>query len=339
MGKRLPFFEVKGNYHQVGEFLGLTFRQNIQEAIAKRKKDIKNYASYLPKSLECLNITRKYFPSLIVESEAIAKAANVSLIDFFFVNNREVYDEAEEWDKKQAVNPDHCTVVAGFDKGKLVIGHNEDWSKEAQNELYILKATIGETTFIGLNYTVAVAGLSASMNNHGLVQCVNDIYQTNKIGIPKNYVARAVLETKTLDEAENLIKSISRASGFNHVLAQGEEIRNIEIAEDSIGIQKVISKPYVHTNHYLTEELKLLEKFHTKSSEERYTRANDLLTDNMTEADVKSILSDTHNKAYPICRVDETIGSAIFVPSDQKASFCYGHPCAGEFIKFFIKKH
>ena len=137
--------------------------------------------------------------------------------------------------------------------------------------------------------------------------------------------------------SENIIKNVSRASGFNHVLAQGEEVRNIEIAGDSIGIQKVNEKPYVHTNHYLTEELKSLEKFHTKSSEERYRRANELLKDNLTVSDIKSILSDTQNKDYPICRADETIGSAIFVPSDLKASFCYGHPCSGEFIEYSIK--
>lgn len=337
MRKHLPFYEVKGNYQQVGEFLGSTFRQSIQESISKRRKDIKDYESYLPKSLECLEITKKFFPSLIIESDAIAKAADVPLIEFFFINNREVYDEAEEWDKKQSVNPDHCTVVAGFDNGKLIIGHNEDWSLEALDEIYILKATIGETTFIGLNYTVAVAGLSASMNNFGLVQCINDIYQTNKIGVPKNYVARAILEAKTLNEAEGIIKSVPRASGFNHVLAQGDEVRNIEIAGDSIGIQKVVEKPYVHTNHYLTEELKSLEKFHTKSSEERYKRANALLKENMTVDDIKSILSDTQNKDYPICRADETIGSAIFIPSELKANFCYGHPCAGKFIEYSIK--
>jgi hypothetical protein len=154
--------------------------------------------------------------------------------------------------------------------------------------------------------------------------------------VPKNYVARAILEARTLDEAEGIIRSVSKASGFNHVLAQGEEVRNIEIAGDSIGIQKVIRKPYVHTNHYLTEELKSLEKFHTKSSEQRYERALELLKESLTVSDVKNILSDTQNKDYPICRADATIGSAIFVPSDLKAHFCYGHPCAGEYIEFRI---
>ncbi len=336
MDKHLPYYQIKGDYQAVGEFLGTTFRKNIQESIARRRHKIKNYESYLPKSNECAEITNKYFPHLIKESRAIAKAADVSFIEFFFVNNREVYDEAEDWDRKNAVNPDHCTVVAGFDNGKLIIGHNEDWSLEALDEIYILEATIGETKFVGLNYMNAIAGLSASMNNYGLVQCINDMHQTNNIGVPKNYIARAILEAKTLDEAEKIITMVPRASGFNHVLAQGIEIRNIEIAGDSIGIQNTFGKPYVHTNHYLTKKLRSLEKFHTKSSEERYKRASKLLKEDMNAKDIINILSDTNNVQYPICRVGETIGSAIFIPSEKKAFFCYGHPCAGVFKEFSI---
>jgi hypothetical protein len=169
-----------------------------------------------------------------------------------------------------------------------------------------------------------------------LVQCINDIYQTNRIGVPKNYIARAILEAKSLDEAQGIIEIVPRGSGFNHVLAQGNEVRNIEIAGDKIGIQRAINKSYAHTNHYLTEELKALEKFHTKSSEERYKRATELLKENMTSDDVKNILSDIKNPEYPICRADETIGSAIFVPSELKSYLCYGHPCAGEFIEYKI---
>lgn len=337
MSKTLPFYEIKGDYRQVGEFIGVTFRQQIQESVKERRLEIPNYNDYLPKTQQCFDITQKYFPNLIIESESIAKAADVPPLEFFFINNREVYDPAEEYDRSQAVSHDHCTVVAGFDHQKLIIGHNEDWSAEALDEIYILKVTINDITFIGLNYNVAVAGLSASLNNFGLVQCINDIHQGNKIGVPKNYIARAILETKTLDEAENIIRNTPKASGFNHVLAQRDEIRNIEIAGDMIGIQKSIEKPYVHTNHYLTEELKSLEEFHTKSSEERYRRASELLKDNLTFTDIKNILSDTQNKDFPICRPDETIASAIFIPSELTANFCYGHPCVGEYIGYTLK--
>lgn len=336
MKKQLPFYQIEGNYREVGEFMGSTFRDRIQGEIFRRRKEIEDYFGYLPKVQKCLEITRRCLPNLMIESEAIARAAEVPLVEFFFLNNRESYDEDEIRIKKDAIGGDHCTVVGGFDGGKLIMGHNEDWTLEALDHFYILKATIGGVTFIGLNYTDGVAGLSASMNSFGLVQCVNDIYQTNRVGVPKNYVARAVLEAKTLDEAEKIIRNLPRASGFNHVLAQGKEIRNIEIAGDSVGIQSVVGKPYVHTNHYLSEEMKSLERFHTRSSEARYKRALEMLRDSMSVEDVVKILSDTQDDKYPICNPNKTIGSAIFVPDELTANFCYGHPCAGEYVKYMI---
>lgn len=334
---KLPYFKVTGTHEEVGQYLGKNFRDKIQLAIKKRKSCIPHYDSYLSISQQCLNVTSKYFPHLLAETEAIANAAKVPLIDFFFMNNREAYDEAEAHDQQQSVNSDHCTVVAGFDNNNLVVGHNEDWSLDAIDDLCILEATVSNTTFISLHYSTVIPGLSASMNNHGLVQCINDIYQINQIGVPKNYVARAILEAKTLDEAEKIIKNTPKASGFNHVLAQAYEIRNIEIAGNIIGLEKTINKPYIHTNHYLTRELQNLEKFHTKSSEARYTRGLQLLANQMTIDNVRSILSDTENKTFPICRPDETIGSAIFTPHNKKSFFCYGHPCAGEYVEYELQ--
>lgn len=328
MEKRLPYYEIKGDHGEVGEFLGATFRKEIQEELGRRKKEIINYPQYLAKALDYCELTRKYFPELIEETEGIARGADVPMIEYFLVNTREVYDKWEG---------DHCTVVAGFDGDRLIIGHNEDWEAASQEEIYILKATIGETTFIGLNYISAVSGVAAGMNNHGLVQCINELNQTAGFGVPKNYVARAVLETKTLDEAETIIRSVPGASGFNHVLGQGSEIRDIETAGGRVGIQKTIGRPYVHTNHFISDELKALETEHSPSSIQRYARVSELLREKMTIENIRGILSDSQNEHQPICRPDETIGAALFVPSKLEAHFCYGHPCAGEFVKYSLR--
>lgn len=332
--KKYQVLDIKGSYRDVGFAIGESFKNEIQEDIEKRKTDIPDYESYLEKSKEYFIFTKGIFPKLIEETEAIAKSAGVGVVDYFFINNRETYDEAEQYDKKEAVNPDHCTIVVGFGKDGLIVGHNEDWSIDAQDNIYILKATIGDVSFVGLNYKTAIAGVAASMNSYGLVQCINDLYQTNQFGVPKNYLARAVLECKTLDEVESLIRNTKRASGFNHVLAQGNEARNIEIAGDKMAVEKVIGKPYVHTNHYTSPEMQSLEKFHTKSSEARYERAEELLKDSMGYEDIKNLLSDTKNPEFPICREDATIGSIIAIPGKQEFWASYGHPCKNEYIKY-----
>lgn len=334
MGKEYQVLNITGSYEDVGSAIGESFRKEIQEDIEKRKAIIPDYESYLEKSREYFDFTKNVFPNLIEETEAIAKSAGVGALDYFFVNNRETYDEAEEYDRKEEVNPDHCTIVVGFGKNGLIVGHNEDWSVDAQDDIYILKATIGDVSFIGLNYKTKIAGVAASINSYGLVQCINDLYQTNQFGVPKNYLARAVLECKTLEEAESLVRNTKRASGFNHVLAQGMEVRNIEIAGDKMAVERVTGKPYVHTNHYISPAMQSLEKFHTKSSEARYERARELLNDSMEFEDIKNLLRDTQNKEYPICREDATIGSVIFIPAKQEFWASYGHPCSNEYFKY-----
>lgn len=332
--KKYQVLDIRGSHQDVGYAIGESFKKEIQESVEKRKAYIPNYDFYLEKSKKYFIFTKNIFPNLIEETEAISKAAGVEVADYFFINNRETYDEAEEYDKKEAVNPDHCTIVVGFGKDGLVVGHNEDWSADAQNNIYILKATIGDVTFIGLNYKTAIAGVAASMNNYGLVQCINDLYQTNQFGVPKNYLARAVLECKSLDEAERLIRNTKKASGFNHVLAQGSKVTNIEIAGDKTAVEKVLGKPYVHTNHYTSPEMKSLEKFHTKSSEARYKRATKLLSDSMEFEDIKKLLSDTENTDFPICREGVTIGSVITIPEKHEFWASYGHPCKNEYYKY-----
>lgn len=325
--KKFDYLEISGSYKDVGKAIGLKFKKEIQNRVFDRQKEISNYSEFLKRSEPYYKYAKDFFPNLIDELEATAKAAGVGVMDYFSINNREVYDSN---------NLDHCTVAVGFGKNGAVVGHNEDWQSATPTPgaLYVLKATIKETTFLGLQYKVAIAGVAASMNNWGLVQCINDLYQKNQIGVPKNFLARAILECKSLDEAEDLLRNVRMASGFNHVLVQGNEVRNVEIAGDKLAIEKVIGKPYVHTNHYLSPNMKSLEKFHTKGSEARYERARELIKENMTRNEMQILLSDTKNKKYPICREDATLGSLIFLPKNKEIYVCHGHPCGGKYLKY-----
>lgn len=334
MINKFPYIEVSGTYEDVGHAIGEEMKDVIVEDIDLRQQNIKNYNSHLEKSKEYYEYTKSVFPNLIDEMNAIALAAGVSEYEYFFVNNREVYDPSEEDDAKNMVQPDHCTSVVSFNSDGAIIGHNEDWDLQAIKQLYILKATVNGRTFLGVNYAATVPGVAASMNDCGLVQCINDLYQTNKFGIPKNFLARAILECKDLHEAENLVSHTNRASGFNHVLIQGKNLVNIEIAGDKMAVERVSNNTYVHTNHYLSKEMKHLEKFHTKSSQARYLRALEIIKTNMTTEDMKSLLSDTKNSDFPICRKDDTIASIIFEPSRGIINICRGHPCAGEYFKY-----
>lgn len=326
--------EVSGTYADVGRAIGKKMGEQIRKIVAEVKMETKNYGDYLTKTKPYFDLTKKIFPNLVVEMEAIAEAAGVLREDYFFINNREVYDAAEAWDKEDATNLDHCTIAVSMSENRAIVGHNEDWSISVIDSMYVLKATVGGTRILGLNYAAAVPGVAASMNSWGVVQCINDLHQTAEMGVPKNFLARAVLECRTLDEAEKLVRETPKGSGFNHVLVQNGEVRNFEIAGQQVAVQKKRDGNFVHTNHYLTSEMQKLEKFHTKSSEVRYKRAMELVRPNMTKEEMAALLSDSENKEYPICRPDETVGSLVFQPINGQVDVCYGHPCAGKFNSY-----
>lgn len=322
------YLEITGTHKEVGRAIGSKFGEEIRRIVASREKRIVDYKDYLKRTEPYFKATEERFPDLIDEITGIADAAGVSVAEYFALNNREV---------GKKIDSDHCTVAVSFGSGGAVIGHNEDWDGATPDALYILKATIGGTTFMGLQYKALIPGVAVTTNSWGLTQCINELNQTSQIGVPKNFVARAAIECKTIDAAEALILNTKKASGYNHVLIQGHELRNIEIAGDKIAVDRIAERPsYVHTNHYLSLGLKSLEKYHTKSSIARYERAKELIKADMTVTEMEALLGDRRSKKFPISRSGATLGSFVSVPDEKKVYICYGPPDKGEYKEYKI---
>jgi isopenicillin-N N-acyltransferase-like protein len=333
MPQAFPYLEVSGTYREVGLAIGNKFRDKIQSRIKFRRQVVKEYEVYLGQIRPYLEESIKAFPQFVQELKAIAEGAQVSFEDYFLNNTYEIHDfDFAEFEEG------HCTIAVSFTSQGAIIGHNEDWPAEASaiNDLYILKVTTGETTYLGLQYATDIPGVGASINNWGLVQCINSLYTSKKkIGVPKNFLSRAILECKTLDEAEMLVKNTNRASGYNHVLVQNHEMRNIEIAGDAVAVEKSTTDPYVHTNHYLAPEMQIYEEEKSKSSPARYARARELIKNNMIRNDMAKLLSDTANDQYPICNKG-TIASVIIIPYQKEVWVCYGQLKGREFVKYTL---
>lgn len=327
--KKFEYLDVSGSHYDVGFAIGKKFKDVIGKSIARRIAKNENYFEYLKRGEPFFNAAKESFPKLISEISGMAKGAGVETHDLFMVNCREVSSKSKK-------DPDHCTIAVSFGEEGAIVGHNEDWEGASPDALYILKANVDGTTFLGLQYKLILPGVAATLNSYGLVQCINELEQSPQTGVPKNFVARAVLECKTLDEAENLIKSTKRASGYNHVLVQGREVRNIEIAGDKLAVERVTDGTYVHTNHYLTPELTKYETFHTKSSEARYERAREIVKQDMDVDDMEKLLTDRKNKELPILRSDATLGSEVFIPSGNKVLIKYGGLSEGRFKEYNV---
>lgn len=331
--KRFPLLQVSGTHRDIGLAIGEMQRERIRNRMEVRRAKIPNYMSYIEKLPEYIEITRKYFPKLMEEVEGIVTASGVPFDEFFFAQARDLYPFYIEGDADTDIDDDHCTVAVSFNEDGVIVGDNEDWTMEALDDLYLLKATVDGTTFFGLQYAVSIPGEAASINSWGLVQCITEIHPTPQFGVPKNFVSRAILEARTLEEAEKIITNTPKASGYNHVLVQGDRVWNFEIAGEDYAVERLEEEKFVHTNHFTSDKLKKDEEYRTKSSVFRYERAQRMNKDNLDLQEMKELLCDGQGE-YPICRPDATIGSLIFQPKKGLIQVCYAMPTVDGYVEY-----
>ena len=326
--KQFPIVQAEGSHYEVGFAVGKTMRQSIINLLTREKASLgKKFVHYVDMLPPFIDATRRYFPQYMDEVRGIADGAGVDFQTLFFTNCREVIDYAGS-----PRTADHCTIVAIPYGNQYVIGHNEDWDAESLEILYIFDASIDGVHIFGLNYGDSVMGDSVSVTSHGLIQAVNDLqHQDAQLGVPKKFIARAFLDCKTLEDAEEIMKTVPRAAGFNHVLVQGQRLWNIESSAKEYVIEKVELQKYVHTNHYVTE-LKRIGKENLES-EKRYAKAKERLSDVKSIKDMKELLSDQTDPR--ICR-EGTIGSLIFDMPNKVAHIAYGQPTPDAYTEYSL---
>lgn len=317
--KKFPFVKVKGSHREVGVAIGTQLKEKIVRVLAKNKLLITDeFDRLVETSKPFLELAQKYFPQYVEELVGIAEGATVSFDEMFLSTTLEVvnYD-------KIIYDAAHCTIIGVPQNHGYLLGHNEDAVAYTGDDLFVLDAEIEGTHIVGLSYLDSVVGSSVAANGFGLVQAINELHhQPPQLGVPKNFIARAILDCKTLEEAEDIIRTIPRGSGYNHVFIQGDRLWNIESTATEYTIEKVKGTPYVHTNHYVTALKKKVEKT-TGESVLRYEKVSSALVDFSSVEDIQKMLSDTTDP--PVCR-PETIGSAVFDPTHNVAYIACGHP-------------
>lgn len=325
--KQFPVVKASGSNYEVGKAIGERMAGAIRAALNKNKSQMdQKFTQHLETSRKYQEFARKLFSQHVEELMGMAEGAGVLFDELFLANNREVDHYIPQ------IEPNHCTIIAIPKEDGYILGHNEDWDPEALSQLYILDAEINGVKLFGLNYAVTLIGVSVAINGYGLIEAVNELFHTDEqLGAPKNFIARAILDCKTLEEAESLMKNTPRGAGYNHVLVQGKELWNIESSAKEYAIEKVEGQKYVHTNHYVTELARIDRG--NKESVARYEKVKNLLPGINSADDIKRVLSDREDPQ--ICRPG-TIGSVIFDSVNRKAYVTYGQPTREGYIEYSI---
>lgn len=255
---RLQIIKASGNNYEVGYEIGSKLKSRIKILSQKSLPKIKNYNK---KITPFLKYTKRKYPELIEELKGLSDGSDISFELMFAFNCREAFENKYE----------RCTTIV--DPDRKIIAHNEDWNGDISN-IYILKAKIKNLKIISLNYALELSGTSVAVTAD-IIQTINDLSSNDmQIGIPKNFIARKILETKSIEEIESVLNS-KRASGFNHIIKTHEGFFNIETTSKKYFIEKIEEK-FTHTNHYLSM-LREFEATKSKTTKIRLKRSIELL--------------------------------------------------------------
>jgi hypothetical protein len=333
--RRLGQIEATGSHREVGYAIGRRFAERIHQALdgyAFLQKQLLPYhhseqgqAAYR----EFLELHWARYPNYLAELEGLAEGAGRSFEELFLVNLRGEYAGTLRQARTGCFD---CVLVTG---GTALIGHNEDAAPSFEGKTYLVRAQIrGKPGFAAVCYPGFLPGNAFGFNRAGVCFSVDNVRPKGvRVGIGRHFLARSLLEARSLRDAIDRITISGRASGFGYSIGSVPEGRvvYVETAPEAHHVVEVRGW-YVHANHY--RELATVEQIVAESSRSRVEKACALLRKNPAPdtASVRSILGDQGDEVYPIFRTARapdalmTLHTALFDLEARQLEIYSGHP-------------
>lgn len=228
-------------------------------------------------------------------------------------------------DLLHAVN-EGCTTIAARCGDTLLIAHNEDGDPFLRDRCRLVDVRIeGRPRLVSFYYPGSLPGHTFAVNAAGLVQTINNVRlpPVPGPGLPRQILARAVLDCTTLDEAVALLRDSPRSGGFHHTLACAGDARLFSIEAVPAGCSvREIGERFGHANHLIHEHADRQLQIVTRSSAHRQARIDRLaaaLPGKPTSADLRAALLDRSDPELPVFRTDPddpddeiTLACAVF---------------------------
>lgn len=293
MDRYFPVIKIHGTAEERGRQHGTLLKERIHRTIEFYQKQFQ-----LPEQ-EILRIADQFQKStdafredIYIEIGALARAAEIDPLWIYALNGRT---------ELLNLNPMECTTLVFKKQG--LIGQNWDWDGEIEELAVILDIEKEDGHRI---LTMTEPGMigKIGMNHCGVGVCLNfmTIENYQPFGVPLHVLLRSILDCKSVNEAQALIRPHLRGKVGNIVISNGTG----DVVDLELGGDEFFSIPtddlFVHTNHFLTKVDYDLRLF--PSSTGRYNRAKELLSQlEVPSVDsIKDILKDRENGDAPICR-------------------------------------
>ncbi len=301
---------------------------------------------------ELLPPAEHVFPGYVDELRGRAEGAGVHFRDLFPLN---CIEEVWSWvgpeklreleELAQGSGPGgHCTTFALRRDGRVLFGHNEDWSAvDLGTTMPLHEVTAADgTRFLSLQLVGVIPW--GGVNSHGLTITANTLPTTDACpGVPNAFVLRRLLECRSLEEVWEHVRLPGRALG-GYVLA-GDARGRVWAMETSArqACRREIDTWTAETNHFTQESLQELgTRPVSEDSLGRLTRAKELLAAGWARADdlfdlARAVLTDHGGDGSALCvhadpdvapaLQDATVASIVYEPTAGRMWAATGPAC------------
>jgi isopenicillin-N N-acyltransferase-like protein len=355
-GSTLPVVETSGKPFEMGRTTG---RKCATKAALYRKSmaaSIERYTGVgwqkaVDRAKDYFPYAEEFYPDFAEEIRGYSEGARMPFEDTFALVCHELLSPS---------GFRGCTDIAVSkdvtENGNVLAAHNEDFIPEQLSTVVLLHAKPRDKPeFISTSY----AGLlpSSGMNSVGISLTGNALDPNDvRVGIPKSFPVRKVMEARRIGEALEWAMPANRASSYNNICSDSSgEIYSLEGSATDCAWIYAVDGYVVHTNHYVAEKMQRYEldasSMSLATSTVRYNRALRLIEDQLgaiTVDSLKSVLADHANKPGSICRhpdpglnpldISETIFSVVFDLTRLEVHVCRGKPCTGTYEKLSLKR-
>ena len=226
---------------------------------------------------------RAAYPRYVREIEGIAAGSGQDFETLFLWNCRGDVRLPERVSTATAdVSAAGCTTIQipARDGHAAVIAHNEDGACELLGVcLWVEVEPDDEPAWQSFMYPGMLPGHTFGVNAAGLVQTINNIRAHDlKPGIPRQIVCRAVLGSRDMDAALDVLCRTDRASGFHHNLGEAGSQRLASVEAPASGCEvRMPAAPIAHANHLIADAFRDLDQTVTQSSRNRQDAADSMI--------------------------------------------------------------
>ena len=351
-----PLVRVSGTHREMGQQIGEASKKQVLHSINNGHALLADAYEQLELTWEGAQIqTRKYipfaqerYPQYVEEMIGIAEGAGVAFDDLAVINAMEAVTS-------DALHLTRCTSMAVNDErtadGHVLLAHNEDWVPEDEDDVFIIHATPkSEPPFLAMTYGGLLPNIG--INAYGIAQLCDSVYPNDsRIGTPRVVVSRAVLASKTPDDAIRNMLAAQRAAGYNHLLAhESGELYSVEVSARKFAILYGEDGYIVHTNHYTAPAMQQVESEPEDmvASRIRYFRALRLVKrENLhTIKTLQAIQRDHVNFSNSICNHsidatnpldrEKTVNPMVIDLTTREMHIAWGNPCENPYHTYHL---